>query len=118
MQNEKLRLIKDTKAVSRWLYICAGGACATVLLGGATRLTESGLSMTSWDLIKDITRPQSEEDWMREFERYKTYPEYEEVHADMTLPEFKAGYQLIMQIFFYPRTCVKIRIFFCRISIL
>ena len=64
----------------------------TVLLGGATRLTESGLSMTSWDLIKDITRPQTEEDWIREFERYKTYPEYEEVHADMTLTGFKAGY--------------------------
>merc|ERR1712131_39316 len=85
---------QDTKAVSRWLYICAGGACMTVLLGGATRLTESGLSMTSWDLIKDITRPQTEEDWIREFERYKTYPEYEEVHADMTLTGFKFIYHM------------------------
>jgi len=87
-------LQQDTKAVSRWLYLCAGSAVGAVVLGGATRLTESGLSMTSWHLIKDISRPQTEEEWIKEFERYKTYPEYEEVHADMTLEGFKFIYHM------------------------
>ena len=91
----------DSPAVARWLYFIAGSALGAVVLGGATRLTESGLSMTSWHLIKgtvkhayallltlplkfatkisDITKPTTEEEWKREFERYKTFPEYEEV---------------------------------------
>jgi len=84
----------DSKSVARWLYVCAGGAVVTVCLGGATRLTESGLSMTTWDLIKDIRRPQNEAEWQREFERYKTFPEYEEVHGDMTLSGFKFIYHM------------------------
>merc|ERR1712106_942212 len=84
----------DSKSVARWLYVCAGGAVVTVCLGGATRLTESGLSMTTWDLIKDIRRPQNEAEWQREFDRYKTFPEYEEVHGDMTLSGFKFIYHM------------------------
>ena len=45
-------------------------------------------------MSSDITRPQNEEEWIKEFERYKTYPEYEEVHADMTLEGFKFIYHM------------------------
>ena len=50
-----------------------GGA---VVIGGITRLTESGLSMTRWHLIKGMRPPRSEEEWEAEFERYKQFPEF------------------------------------------
>jgi cytochrome c oxidase assembly protein subunit 15 len=84
----------DSPVVARWLYCIAGSALVAVVLGGATRLTESGLSMTSWHLIKDITKPTTEEEWKREFERYKTFPEYEEVHSELTLDGFKFIYHM------------------------
>jgi len=84
----------DSQAVARWLYLIAASAVGAVVLGGATRLTESGLSMTSWHLIKDITKPTTEEEWKKEFERYKTFPEYEEVHSELTLEGFKFIYHM------------------------
>ncbi|XP_071946759.1 heme A synthase COX15-like isoform X2 [Antedon mediterranea] len=60
-----------------------------VVLGGVTRLTESGLSMTNWHLIKGMKPPRSEEEWQQEFERYKQFPEYKYVHREITLKEFK-----------------------------
>jgi len=84
----------DSPAVSRWLFMIAGSAVGAVVLGGATRLTESGLSMTSWHLIKDITKPTTDEEWKKEFERYKTFPEYEEVHSELTLDGFKFIYHM------------------------
>ena len=74
--------------------VFSGATVVAVSLGGVTRLTESGLSMTSWHLIKDITKPTCEEDWIREFEIYKTFPEYEAVHSDMTLEGFKFIYHM------------------------
>ncbi len=46
-------------------------------IGGLTRLTESGLSMTKWNIIKGMKPPTSQEQWETEFERYKQFPEYE-----------------------------------------
>lgn len=86
--------ISTSPSVAYWLYGICFSTVIAVSLGGVTRLTESGLSMTSWHLIKDITKPTSEEDWLREFERYKTFPEYEAVHADMTLEGFKFIYHM------------------------
>ena len=63
-------------------------------MGGVTRLTESGLSMTSWHLIKDISKPMCEEDWQREFDIYKTFPEYEAVHSDMTLEGMGSNFKI------------------------
>ena len=50
----------------------------SVLLGGVTRLTESGLSMTKWHIVKGMRPPQSQQDWEEEFERYKQFPEYKQ----------------------------------------
>lgn len=62
-----------------------------VVLGGLTRLTESGLSMVDWKLIKDMVPPKNQEEWVKEFETYKEYPEWKYVNKDreMTLEEFK-----------------------------
>ena len=50
----------------------------SVLLGGVTRLTESGLSMTKWHIIKGMRPPRSQQEWEEEFERYKQFPEYKQ----------------------------------------
>ena len=64
------------RVVGWWLAGCCGVVAGAVLLGGVTRLTESGLSMTQWHLIKGMKPPRSEKEWEDEFERYKEFPEY------------------------------------------
>lgn len=79
------------KKIGLWLAGCSGMVVGAVVLGGVTRLTESGLSMVDWKLIKDMIPPKNEEEWIQEFEKYKEYPEYKYVNKerDMTLNEFK-----------------------------
>ena len=48
-----------------------------IIVGGLTRLTESGLSMTNWHIIKGMKPPRGEKEWIEEFERYKQFPEYQ-----------------------------------------
>ena len=55
---------------------CCGMVVGSVVLGGVTRLTESGLSMVDWHLVKGIKPPTNEEEWKNEFEKYKQYPEF------------------------------------------
>lgn len=64
------------KLIGYWLLTCCGMTAGAVVLGGVTRLTESGLSMTQWHIVKGMKPPQSQEDWEAEFERYKEFPEY------------------------------------------
>ena len=66
------------RAVGWWLIGCCGFVGGAVLVGGVTRLTESGLSMTQWHLIKGMKPPRSELEWREEFERYKQFPEYKQ----------------------------------------
>ena len=47
-----------------------------VVIGGVTRLTESGLSMVDWHLIKGIKPPTTQEEWLKEFEKYQQFPEF------------------------------------------
>ncbi len=61
-----------------------------VVIGGVTRLTESGLSITEWQPVSGVIPPLSDVDWAREFEHYKAIPQYQAIHAGMTLAEFKA----------------------------
>ena len=61
-----------------------------VLVGGATRLTESGLSITEWKPVTGALPPLSEEQWTQAFEGYKAIPQYRELNAGMTLSEFKS----------------------------
>ncbi|KAK4516735.1 uncharacterized protein ATC70_011713 [Mucor velutinosus] len=62
--------------VAYWLYFNAGMVFAIVVVGGLTRLTESGLSIVEWNVISGMKPPRSEQEWKDEFEKYKQYPEY------------------------------------------
>ncbi|KAI9325073.1 cytochrome oxidase assembly protein-domain-containing protein [Obelidium mucronatum] len=77
------------RAVAYWYLFCAALVFAIVAVGGVTRLTESGLSITEWNLIKGMKPPRTEEEWLVEFEKYKLFPEYKLLNHNITLPEFK-----------------------------
>ena len=79
-------------AVRVWLLIVAGLVFAMIVVGGATRLTDSGLSITEWLPILGVIPPLNEADWQEAFEKYKASPEYAIVNAGMTLAEFKFIY--------------------------
>ena len=76
-------------AVRFWLFAVAGLVFAMVLVGGATRLTESGLSITQWKPLTGVMPPLSAADWQAEFDRYKHIPQFAELNPDMTLAGFK-----------------------------
>ena len=73
-----------------WALIVAGLVFIMVLVGGATRLTESGLSITQWNPISGVLPPLNAADWAAEFEGYKKIPQFAMMNADMTLEGFKS----------------------------
>ena len=81
--------INDDKLIGRWLTLCAVTIFGMILLGGVTRLTESGLSMVDWRPIMGVVPPLSNNDWVHLFDQYKLYPEYQLVNQGMSLAEFK-----------------------------
>lgn len=80
------------RRVQLWLYAVALLIVAMVVVGGATRLTESGLSITEWKPVTGIIPPLSQADWQAEFDRYKTIPQYEILNRGMGLEAFKSIY--------------------------
>ncbi|KAG2234410.1 hypothetical protein INT48_003637 [Thamnidium elegans] len=76
-------------AVAYWLYFNAGMVFAIIVVGGLTRLTESGLSITEWNVISGMKPPRSALEWEEEFEKYKQYPEYKLLNRNMKIEEFK-----------------------------
>src|SRR5579872_4712191 len=83
------RTVRPERAIAIWLVLCCGMVFLMVLIGGVTRLTESGLSITQWQPLSGVIPPLGEAQWAAEFERYKLIPQYRAIHADMTLAEFK-----------------------------
>ena len=81
---------QTSPAVRIWLYGVILLVFVMVLVGGATRLTDSGLSITEWKPIMGAIPPLSEADWQDAFAKYKQIPEYAQVNAGMSLPEFKS----------------------------
>ena len=81
-------------ALIKWLMFIALLVFAMVVVGGITRLTESGLSITEWKPITGAIPPMSEAVWVSEFEKYKAIPEYTQINgpAGMTLAQFKFIY--------------------------
>jgi cytochrome c oxidase assembly protein subunit 15 len=77
------------RAVRCWLTTIAVLIAIMVLVGGATRLTESGLSIVEWKPVTGTLPPLSEQQWTEAFEGYKTIPQYRELNAGMSLDEFK-----------------------------
>ncbi len=85
---------RDTRGGSRraigiWLLVCAGLVYAMIVLGGMTRLTQSGLSMVDWDPVMGAVPPITDVQWEGAFATYQQFPEYQVVNAAMTLGEFK-----------------------------
>ncbi|XP_028771490.1 cytochrome c oxidase assembly protein COX15 isoform X2 [Neltuma alba] len=79
------------KAVGIWLFGSAAWVFSMVVLGGVTRLTRSGLSMTDWKFTGGLP-PMSDEEWQQEFEKYKQSPEYKRVNKGMKIEDFKFIY--------------------------
>ena len=82
----------STQAVRLWLFAVAALIFVMVIVGGATRLTESGLSITEWKPVTGVIPPLSEADWRAEFDSYKQIPQYAALNPDMTLDGFKTIY--------------------------
>lgn len=79
-------------AIRLWLYFVAALVIVMVVVGGATRLTDSGLSIVEWRPVTGTVPPVTHADWIKEFEKYKTSSEYELVNKGMSLDEFKRIY--------------------------
>jgi cytochrome c oxidase assembly protein subunit 15 len=75
-----------------WLLTVAALIFVTLVVGGATRLTGSGLSIVEWKPVTGILPPIDESSWQAEFDKYKTIPQYRERNPDMSLSEFKTIY--------------------------
>jgi heme a synthase len=80
---------RSSRAVRWWLLVVAALIAIMVLVGGATRLTESGLSIVEWKPVTGSLPPLSEAQWTEAFEAYKTIPQYRELNAGMSLDQFK-----------------------------
>ena len=76
-------------ALARWLWAVALLVIMVDAVGGITRLTESGLSITEWKPVSGVLPPLTEVGWQAEFEKYKQIPEYKEINAGMSLAAFK-----------------------------
>ena len=72
-----------------WLFLLLGLVILIILVGGLTRLTDSGLSITTWELFVGLVPPLSNEKWINYFDLYKKIPEFNEQNFNMTLNEFK-----------------------------
>lgn len=77
------------RQIAVWLLVVAGLVFAMVVLGGVTRLTNSGLSMVEWRPVTGWIPPLSEADWQAEFQKYQQFPEYQKLNRGMTLAGFK-----------------------------
>jgi cytochrome c oxidase assembly protein subunit 15 len=77
------------RAIAAWLTVVAAMIFLMVVVGGITRLTESGLSMVRWEPISGTIPPIGEAQWQAEFDHYRATPQYRQVNTGMTLSEFK-----------------------------
>ncbi|HEY5463108.1 MAG TPA: COX15/CtaA family protein [Hanamia sp.] len=97
-------LKKSNKNVAKWLYLGVFMLVIQIMLGGITRLTESGLSITEWNPITGALPPLNLAQWQSEFAKYKGTDQFRYIHADFTLSDFKF-------IFFWEwlhRTCARL----------
>lgn len=82
--------VSSNHAVRWWLLSVAALIAIMVLVGGATRLTESGLSITEWNPVTGALPPLNQAQWKEAFEGYKAIPQYRELNAGMSLSDFKS----------------------------
>lgn len=86
---KRFRTGDQSRAVALWLFLTAALVFAMVVVGGVTRLTGSGLSITEWKPIMGALPPMDAADWHDAFEKYKGIPQYAQVNAGMSLGEFQ-----------------------------
>ena len=79
----------NARWIALWLAVCAVTIFGMILLGGVTRLTESGLSMVDWRPIMGVIPPLTEAQWLATFAEYQQYPEYQKINQGMDLAGFK-----------------------------
>lgn len=84
------RQAKSNRAIQVWLFSVAALIALMVLVGGATRLTESGLSITEWKPVTGALPPFGQAEWEQAFAAYKQIPQYHALNAGMTLAQFKS----------------------------
>lgn len=111
-QGASEKQIAARRAISIWLMCVAALVALIVVVGGATRLTDSGLSITEWKPVTGAIPPLSQEVWEEEFAKYKEIPEYIRINRGMILDEFKTIYwwewghrflgRLVGLVFFFP----------------
>ncbi len=89
VRGERQRLLANRKLVRGWLYVVLLMLVALVLVGGATRLTDSGLSITEWKPIHGVVPPLSEAEWEEELQLYRQIPQYQQINKGMSIEEFK-----------------------------
>jgi cytochrome c oxidase assembly protein subunit 15 len=82
----------DRRGIAVWLAVLFALIVAMIVVGGMTRLTDSGLSITEWRPVTGALPPATPEAWTAEFEKYRASPQYEALNRGMTLEEFKAIY--------------------------
>ena len=92
MEKIKINNFKYTKIIRIWLLVGLIMLIGQVVLGGITRLTGSGLSITRWDIITGVIPPLNEQDWVNVFELYKETPQFHKINATFTMEEFKFIY--------------------------
>lgn len=80
---------RSSRPVAIWLLVGAGMIIIQVLLGGITRLTGSGLSITEWNVVTGTLPPMGEQQWMTEFDKYQHTPQYHLLNSGFTLKDFK-----------------------------
>lgn len=83
---------KSRRAIALWLLLMAAMVVSMVLVGGLTRLTDSGLSITEWKPVTGAIPPLSDAAWLVEFEKYRAIPEYQLQNKGMEMSEFKTIY--------------------------
>src|SRR3989338_8965129 len=81
---------RDRRAAAIWLLVCAAFTFAMVVVGGVTRLTESGLSIVEWQPLVGALPPLSQADWETLFAKYRETPQFKKVFSDIGLDGFKS----------------------------
>lgn len=92
MEKMTVNNFKYTKTIRIWLLIGLIMLIVQVVLGGITRLTGSGLSITRWDIITGVIPPLNATEWVNEFELYKETPQFNKINSTFTIQEFKFIY--------------------------
>lgn len=89
IEPEMIKSVKSSNSVAYWLIGTSGLVFGIVILGGLTRLTESGLSITEWKPVTGTFPPIGQKEWEDEFLKYQSSPEFQQLNSHITLDEFK-----------------------------